>query len=135
MNTPRVLVVDDELSFRLFLKTLFETGGFRVESARNGNEGFDKARANKPSLIVLDVMMPEWGGITMYRKIRTTPELADIPVVVLSAVAPEGFTHALNMIGISEAELPPPDAYVEKPPSPDDLLATVRGLLGQSVSE
>lgn len=135
MNTPRVLVVDDELSFRLFLKTLFETGGFRVESARNGNEGFDKARANKPSLIVLDVMMPEWGGITMYRKIRTTPELADIPVVVLSAVAPEGFTHALNMIGISEAELPPPDAYVEKPPSPDSLLATVRGLLGQSVSE
>ena len=135
MTKPRVLVVDDELSFRLFLKTLFETSGMRVESARNGNEGYDKARANKPSLIVLDVMMPEWGGINMYRKVRTTPELADIPVVMLSAVAPEGFTHALNMIGISEKELSPPDAYVEKPPSPEKLLSTVLGLLEQSVSK
>lgn len=135
MNTPRVLVVDDELSFRLFLKTLFETSGMRVESARNGSEGYDKARANKPSLIVLDVMMPEWGGINMYRKIRTTPELANVPVVMLSAVAPEGFAHALNMIGISETELAPPEAYVEKPPSPDKLLTIVRGLLNQKVSE
>ena len=135
MTKPRVLVVDDELSFRLFLKTLFETSGMRVESARNGNEGYDKARANKPSLIVLDVMMPEWGGINMYRKVRTTPELADVPVVMLSAVAPDGFTHALNMIGITEAELQPPEAYVEKPPKPEELLSTVRGLLEQSVSK
>ncbi|MFV0349817.1 MAG: response regulator [Halodesulfovibrio sp.] len=131
MGGPCILVVDDELSFRLFLKTLFETGGYQVRAARNGKEGLEKARTKRPACIVLDVMMPERGGLEMYKGLKTTSELRDIPVVMLSAVAAKGFAHALKMIGLAAEELPPPDAYVEKPPRPGPLLEVVRGLVDQ----
>ncbi|GFM35528.1 response regulator [Desulfovibrio psychrotolerans] len=134
MGGPCILVVDDELSFRLFLKTLFETGGFTVVAARNGKEGLEKARTKRPACIVLDVMMPERGGLEMYRGLKSTPELRNIPVVMLSAVAAKGFAHALKMIGLSAGELPSPEAYVEKPPRPGPLLEIVRGLIEQPPS-
>ncbi len=131
MAGPCILVVDDELSFRLFLKTLFETGGYQVIVARNGREGLEKARNARPACIVLDVMMPERGGLEMYRELKHSPELRNIPVVMLSAVAAAGFTHALSMIGLSAGDLPSPEAYVEKPPHPGPLLEVVYGLIGR----
>ncbi|ABB40506.1 response regulator receiver protein [Oleidesulfovibrio alaskensis G20] len=124
-----ILVVDDEMSFRFYLKTLFETGGYTVEAARNGSEGLQKARTKKPDLVVLDVMMPRKGGLEMYRGLRSDPVLCNVPVIMLSAVGAGTFAHALAMIGVAQGQLPPPQAYMEKPPCPEKLLNTVRTVL------
>ena len=122
MDKPLVLVVDDELSFRLFLKTLFETGGFEAVMARNGDEAMDRAKGRRPDLVVLDVMMPLQGGLETYRRLREDPGLAGVPVIMLSAVAARTFSHALTMLGLDGTALPEPFAYVEKPPRPETLL-------------
>lgn len=131
MEKKTVLVVDDELDMRIFMSTLLETSGYRAVVTRNGKEGIIKARELLPDLIILDVMMPGEGGIVMYRQLRTDRALQYIPVIMLSAVAQKTFTHYLKMINASlEKPIPGPDAYVEKPPEADALLAIAARLIG-----
>ena len=133
----KVLAVDDELSMRVFLATLFETAGYEPVVCRDGTEGLARAKEVRPDLIVLDVMMPGEGGIKMYRALKTDPELCRVPVIMLSAVEGRTFSHSLKMLrlGAAAADLPEPEAYVEKPPRPDDLLRLARDLIGDGEKE
>ena len=126
-----VLVVDDELSMRIFIATLLETSGFRPVLCKNGIEGIRKAREIVPDLVVLDVMMPGEGGVQMYRALKTDAGLQDIPVLMLSAVEEASFAHYLSMLRARvDTPIPDPDAYLEKPPEADRLREVVVGLLG-----
>lgn len=125
-----VLVIDDELSFRFFLKALFETEGHEVRVARNAEDGLALLRERKPDLITLDVMMPGHGGLEMYRAIHGNEGWRDIPVIMLSGVKAGTYAHALAMSGVTGENLPEPVAYIEKPPRPDDLVALARSILG-----
>jgi CheY-like chemotaxis protein len=128
----KVLVVDDELSLRLFIAAVFETAGYETATARNGAEGAQKAREMRPDLISLDLMMPGQGGLKMYRELKADKELAAVPVMVVSAVSGKTFDHAVRALSAGlGADLPPPDAYLEKPPSPEAILAEARRLLGE----
>lgn len=126
----RVLIVDDEMGMRLFLRTLFETGGHEAVVARNGQEGLAKAREIRPHLVVLDVMMPGGGGLVMYRALRNDVDLAATPVIMLSGVKDSTFAYALELYDAAAGTLPPPEAYVEKPPRPDEMLALAERLTG-----
>lgn len=130
----RVLIVDDEMGMRLFLRTLFETGGHEAVVARNGQEGLARAREIRPHLVVLDVMMPGGGGLVMYRAIRNDADLAATPVIMLSGVKGSTFAHALELYDAAAGTLPPPEAYVEKPPRPDEILALAERLTGCTAS-
>ena len=132
VNGKKILVVDDEMSFRLFLKVLFETAGYRPRLARDGTEGLRLAREEPPDLIVLDVMMPGAGGVDMYWRLKSDPGLGAIPVIMLSAVAGMTFEHVLGMLGLGAAALPRPFAYVEKPARPETMLALARAALGEA---
>lgn len=122
-----VLVVEDELDMRFFLKTLLETSGYRPVIAKNGSDGMAKARKDPPDLILLDVMMPEQGGAIMYRDLKSDVALAKIPVIILSAVSQSTFGHFLKMLDLTSADkVPAPDAYVEKPPDPRYLLRIIQ---------
>jgi CheY-like chemotaxis protein len=122
-----VLVVEDELDMRFFLKTLLETSGFRPVIAKNGADGMTKAKEDPPDLILLDVMMPEQGGAIMYRDLKSDAELTKIPVIILSAVSQSTFEHYLKMLALKSADpAPRPDAYVEKPPDPGNLLRIIQ---------
>jgi CheY-like chemotaxis protein len=130
MENKKILIVDDELHMRIFMATLFETSGYEPILAKNGKEGIEKARQNKPALIILDVMMPEEGGIIMYRHIKTEEALRHIPVIMLSAVAGKAFSHSLEILNIGlDHALPEPQAYVEKPPKADILLDIAKKIL------
>ena len=130
MSRKKILIVDDELDMRIFLSTLLETSGYQPVSTRNGLDGVSKARAGKPDLILLDVMMPGEGGVQMYRKLKTDTELALIPVVMLSAVEKKSFYHYLTMLNSSlSCPIPQPAAYLEKPVDPDQLLLVLESLL------
>lgn len=132
MKKPRVLIVDDEIDMRVFISTLFATSGYKPVTTRDGGSGLQKAREISPDIIVLDVMMPGEGGVKMYQSLKTDMSLKCIPVIMLSAVARKTFYHYLKMLDVqSDGTLPGPDAYMEKPPDAQELIALANRLIGQ----
>ncbi len=126
----KILIVDDEMDVRIYVRTLFETSGYAPVVTRNGKEGLEKARELSPDLIILDVMMPEAGGVTMYRELKADPQLNTIPVIMLTAVGKKSFSHYLNMLNIKLKDpIPQPDAYMEKPLDHEKLLELARKIL------
>ncbi len=122
-----VLVIEDELDMRIFLKILLETNGYAPIIAANGQDGLRKAKDHDPDLIVLDVMMPRQGGALTYRDLRADSLLKDIPVIMLSAVKRATFFHYLKMLDAGRAaQVVEPEAYVEKPPDPQYLLKCIQ---------
>lgn len=123
----KVLIVDDELDMRTFITTLLETNGYKPYSAADGKEGLEVARRVKPSLIILDVMMPRESGINLYRDLKRDPELKDTPVIMLSALSKKTFFHSQKVLDEYKGErIPEPEAYIEKPPEAEEILEAVQ---------
>lgn len=126
----KVLIVDDELDMRIFVSTLLETSGFKPLTAVDGKEGMVVARSKKPSVVILDVMMPNESGIGMYRELKNDPDLKDVPVIMLSALSKKTFFHSQKVLDEYKGEkIPKPSAYIEKPPEPDELLEAIQACL------
>lgn len=87
-----LFIEDDELNRRMYQK-VFSFRGHQVDVAADGEEGLEQARTTKPTLILLDIMMPRLNGLDMLRQLKALPELKDIPVVVLT-----------NLVGSADAE-------------------------------
>jgi len=79
-----LLIVDDNVEYRTMIADYFSDLGYRLESANNGREGIAKARALKPDIIFLDVMMPDVGGIEALRELQTEEDTRSIPVLVIT---------------------------------------------------
>ncbi len=130
MEKKRVLFVDDELDMRIYLATVLRTAGYEASGARNAREALDLARRTPPDLVLMDVMMPQAGGVVLYQELKKDPRLRGIPVVVLTGVGEKPFAHHLRMVNLRLAEpLPPPEGYLEKPVDPGRLLQTIERLL------
>ncbi len=130
MKEKNILVVEDDLHMRIFITTVLETSGYNATATKDGQEGIRKVKEDRPDLIILDVMMPEEGGVSMYRQLKTDNQLKDIPVVMLSGVESKTFLHSLKMMSMGLRDpLPDPEAYVEKPPKAENLLNIVQKLL------
>ena len=84
MSAPHVLVVEDDPSVRGLLHTLLAAEGYDVATASDGLAGLVKASSRKPQLILLDLMMPDLGGIRVLEELRGDPALADVPVIVVT---------------------------------------------------
>ena len=84
MSATHVLVVEDDPSVRGLLHTLLSAEGYDVATASDGLAGLVKATASKPQLVLLDLMMPDLGGVRVLEELRDDPELADIPVIVVT---------------------------------------------------
>jgi two-component system phosphate regulon response regulator PhoB len=118
---------------RTYVTTLLETNGFKPLSAGNGEEGMAMARLEKPSLIILDVMMPEMSGIVMFHELKKAPDLKGIPVIMLSAISEKTFFHSHKILSKQDdEEIHQPAAYIEKPPEPEELLEAIENSLGRA---
>jgi DNA-binding response OmpR family regulator len=84
VSATRVLVVEDDPSVRGLLHTLLSAEGYEVATASDGLAGLVKAAATKPALMLLDLMMPDLGGVRVLEEIRDDPELAQTPVIVVT---------------------------------------------------
>jgi CheY-like chemotaxis protein len=80
-----ILIVDDEDSVRQLLKLMLRTMDVGVREAADGVEALDQIAQRKPSLIILDVMMPNMDGVTMLKKLRSNPDTATLPVLLFTA--------------------------------------------------
>jgi CheY-like chemotaxis protein len=131
MGTKTVLIVDDEMDMRLYLSTLLESHGYQPLTRRDGSDGMDSVREKRPDLIILDIMMPGEGGVKMYSRLKSDPAYADIPVIMLSAVAKPSFRHFLTMLNAQHSyPVPEPRAYLEKPVDHEQLIQLVRDAIG-----
>ena len=82
--TVKILVVEDDPSVRGLLQTLLSAEGYDVATASDGLAGLVKATSSPPRLVLLDLMMPDLGGVRVLEEMRDDPELADIPVIVVT---------------------------------------------------
>jgi CheY-like chemotaxis protein len=110
----RVLVVDDDpWILRMVSSSLEKKGTYSVDTARDGQQALHKAQAQRPDLIISDVMMPVMDGWALVQHLRSDPELADVPVLFLTALGKD--EDRLRALGLK------PDDYVSKPFRFDDL--------------
>ena len=114
----RALVVDDEPPIVQIVSTYLEREGFEVTAAYDGNTAVERARTERPDLIVLDLMLPGIDGLEACRRIRT---FSDAYIVMLTAKAEEADT----IVGLTTGA----DDYLPKPFSPGELVARVRAML------
>jgi len=127
----KVLIVDDDVDVTKFVSRLVERTGYKAIVAKNGVEGMGKVREDKPDLIILDILMPKESGIRMYRELKTDEPSKDIPVIVLSAIAPKSFFRSQKVLDeFSGQSVPEPEAYIEKPEEPEELIELMKRLLG-----
>ena len=127
----KVLIVDDDVDVRKFVSKLVERAGYEVVEAKNGVEGMGTVREDKPDLIILDILMPKQSGIRMYRELKTDEPLRDIPVIVLSAIAPKTFFRSQEVLAeFAGQPVPEPEAYIEKPEEPEELIELMKKILG-----
>ncbi|MFA4992483.1 MAG: response regulator [Candidatus Omnitrophota bacterium] len=121
MDKARVLIVDDEPGIIEMLTMRLEACDYQVISASDGQEGLDKARTEKPDLIILDLMLPKIDGYKVCRMLKFDERHKQIPIILFTARAQESDIKLGEEVGA--------DAYITKPFEPDILLAKVDQLL------
>jgi DNA-binding response OmpR family regulator len=117
-----ILVADDDPDIQSLVVLRLERSGYRVIRASDGEEALELALAEHPDLAVLDIMMPKLDGCEVTRSLRSNPETADMPVILLTARVQDGDVTRGLEAGATD--------YVEKPFSPQELGARVASILG-----
>ncbi|MFQ6137407.1 MAG: response regulator transcription factor [Candidatus Hydrothermarchaeales archaeon] len=118
----KIMVVDDEELVRSILKFLLEKEGYAVVEASDGEECLDKVAAERPDLILLDIMLPGIDGWEVCKKIKEDEETKDIPVIVLTVRTSDA--DKLKSLRYSHA-----DVHIDKPYDNEELLGTIEMFL------
>ncbi len=122
--TKKILVADDEIHILQIVKfNLQKRGGYEVVTAKNGEEALELAKAEKPDLILSDVMMPKMSGFEFCEEAKKDDTLKEIPFLILTAKGQES--------DLVEGEKAGVDEYITKPFSPKSLLNKVKDILGE----
>jgi DNA-binding response OmpR family regulator len=123
-NPQSVLVVEDEASIASFVSLYLKNAGYEVRTAANGADALASAERDKPSLIVLDLMLPDIDGIEICRRIR---QKSDVPILMLTARDED----VDKIIGLEVGA----DDYLTKPFNPRELVARVKSILRRATPE
>jgi len=128
MAKAKILVTDDDQDIRDSLQAILESRDYDVVTAADKTEGMERIRAEKPDLMILDVMMDSWqDGFEMARELKNDPEYKHIPILMLTGVKEKtgiGFESSAG-----DPTWNPVDGFLEKPVKPDVLLAEIEKLL------
>ena len=116
-----ILAVDDERNIVRLVQVNLERAGYRVSTACDGVDALAQIHAERPDLVVLDVMMPRMDGFETLRRLKADPETADLPVLMLTAKAQDADILKGWQMGV--------DSYLVKPFNPAELLAFVKRTL------
>jgi DNA-binding response OmpR family regulator len=123
MYTKRILVVDDEEDLVVMISKVLGYKGYEVISANDGQEGLEKAKTEKPDLIVLDLMLPKINGYKVCGLLKKDTRYAKIPIILFTAKGNAEDMELGNRVGA--------DAYITKPYEREVLLGKIEELLKQ----
>jgi CheY-like chemotaxis protein len=119
-DTKRVLVVDDEPAIAWVLASTLQGRGHHVETSHNGRDVLALARSHRPHVVVLDVVMPEIDGFRVLEELRSDPDTAHVPVLLMSAGFDPGIRQRARQEGVP---------FLEKPFDWTRLVQSVESLL------
>lgn len=119
----RILIVDDEVQLVEMVKMRLEASGYETISAYDGQEGFDKAKKDKPDLIILDLMLPKMDGYKVCGLLKNDARYSKIPIIMFTARVQEEDVRLGKDLGAEE--------YVTKPFDPKVLLSKIKELIGE----
>ncbi|MGV3741589.1 MAG: response regulator transcription factor [Burkholderiaceae bacterium] len=120
MAIQKILVVDDSPTERYFLSDVLTKNGFTVSTAENGEDALAKIKADKPQLILMDIVMPGQNGFQVTRAITRDPETQDVPVIICTSKGQE----TDRIWGLRQGARD----YIVKPVDPQELLAKIASL-------
>jgi two-component system, OmpR family, alkaline phosphatase synthesis response regulator PhoP len=121
MSSRRVLIIEDEPHIVLSLEYLLERDGFETATAADGERGLAMVRELRPDVVLLDLMLPRLDGYQVCQAIKSDPELAPIPIIVLSAKGQE--VEVLKGLSLGAAQ------YITKPFGNAEILEAVRAVV------
>jgi twitching motility two-component system response regulator PilH len=119
---PQVLIVDDSPTEVHVLKTMLEKHGFETSSATSGEEGIEKAKQEKPDVILMDVVMPGLNGFQATRQLTRDPDTNSIPIIIVTTKDQE----TDKVWGLRQGA----KDYVTKPASEQELVSKIQAVLG-----
>jgi two-component system phosphate regulon response regulator PhoB len=125
--STHILVVDDEPDLLELVRFNLTQAGFSVETAGSGAEALERLRLSPPHLLILDLMLPDLSGTEICRRLRRDKELADLPIIMLTAKSEE----IDRVVGLELGA----DDYVTKPFSPRELALRVKAVLRRRKAE
>jgi len=121
---PYILVADDDALVLRSITFILQRAGFRVETVRNGGDALEKIKSDRPSLALLDVMMPELDGLEVCRRVKSDPALREVPIFLVTARA----MNAERERGLEAGA----DDYITKPFQNKQLIANILSVLERS---
>lgn len=121
MDEPKVLVIDDSPTILKVVQLVLTKAGYTVDTAPDGEAGIELAKKEKPSLILLDFVMPKMNGYQVCKALSGDSELAEVPVVLMSAKGDQVGERFVKVMGIVD--------YITKPFSPEAITAVVGHIL------
>jgi CheY-like chemotaxis protein len=143
----QVLIVDDSEESVVFLTEILEEHGYPYRVARNGKEAMKAMRESRPDLVLLDVMMPQKGGVAVYNEMKKEPELENIPIFIITGASgatgvdmktgeedpkntyADDFSRRFGLEVRDKLKSIEPDAFIEKPINPQTLGERIKKLL------
>ena len=128
MENAKILIVDDDMDLTKALQVTLESKQYTVITAADRTEGMNKIKADKPDLIILDVIMSTWqDGFEMARELKKDADFKDMPILMLTGV--KGKTGINFKSTAGDPIWCPVDGFLDKPVEPEILLSEIRKLL------
>ncbi len=125
MAEKRILCIEDHPEMIELIRLILGRRGYSVDGAVGGREGLEAMAENPPDLVLLDLMMPDVDGWEVYRQIKARKDVADVPVIVVTAKA-QGIDRVLGL------HIAGVDDYITKPFGPKELIESVERVLGRA---
>jgi CheY-like chemotaxis protein len=126
MTERKAVVIDDEPDTTTYLSALLSDHGWRVRCANRAEEGLALLAEERPDVLLLDLVMPDRGGLSVLVAVRKDPKLTDLPIVVVSGVQ-QSLTADYHAF-LGRFKHFHPDAYLDKPVDPKQLLETIEAV-------
>lgn len=124
-DEKHILLVEDEEDLAVLLSTRLRSEGYAVSRVSDGVQAMQQVMQLRPSLIILDLMLPGGGGLGVLEKVKMSVLTHDIPVVILTGMQDPGYEAKVLEKGV--------DAYLQKPYDPVELLTEIKRLIGEAV--
>ena len=122
--SKHILVIEDDPAGLLMIRTRLEASGFSVSSALDGEEGLKKAHAQRPDVVLLDVVIPKISGLEVCRRLKHDPQTNTVPVVIITAASFDDLEERIRSAGA--------DAWVRRPCTSTELLTVIQGAMDRT---